>query len=148
MMGQTLPHSHVPVVKGCNGIIALTAKEIRQRPVMPCIHCGRCVDVCPVGLLPLHMAAHLRKGDIDGAAGYGLQDCISCGSCSYVCPANIPLVHYFNYGKGEAASRRQTQMRNDKIRKLIEARNSRLEQLELAKAQARAAAAAQKKTTA
>ena len=47
----------------------------------------------------------------------GLKDCIGCGSCSYVCPAHIPLVHYFNYAKGELAALEKAKLRTEATRK-------------------------------
>lgn len=43
-----------------------------------CIKCGKCVDICPMGLNPLS-----RK--LDSA-------CIRCGLCNFVCPANRNLI--------------------------------------------------------
>ncbi len=141
MMGQVLPHSRVPIVKGSNGVIALSTAEIRSRPAMPCIRCGRCVAACPCGLMPVEMAPRIRNGDLDSAMEYGLGDCISCGSCSYVCPSNIPLVQYFNYGKGMLADRREAQRKTEATRRLAQERRNRLER----EARARAKAAAQRK---
>ncbi len=141
MMGQILPHTRVPVVKGTNGIIALTAAEIKAKPVAPCIRCGNCVSVCPCGLMPLEIAARARNGDLDGAADYGLMDCIGCGSCSYACPSRIPLVQYFNYAKGELATRREAKRKSGETRKLAEQRQARLEQ----EAKTRGEAAAKRK---
>lgn len=136
MMGQVMPHDGVPVVKGTNGVIALTEAEINRGAQMPCIRCGRCVAACPCGLLPLEMAARARRSDVEGALRYGLADCIACGSCAYVCPANIPLVQYFNYAKGLLAARREQQQRNDYTRRLAEARRARLEREARLKAEA------------
>jgi len=137
MMGQVLPHTHVPVIKGSNGVIALTAAEIRLGAESPCIRCGSCISACPCGLLPLEMAARARKGDVDGAVDYGVMDCISCGSCAYVCPANIPLVQYFNYAKGQLATNSAAKMRGEETRKLAEKRKIRIEREAEAKAEAR-----------
>lgn len=141
MMGQILPHTKVPVVKGANGIIALTAAEIKAKPETPCIRCGSCVSVCPCGLMPLEIAARVRKGDLGGAADYGLADCIGCGSCSYACPSHIPLVQYFCYAKGELAIRREAKRKSEETRKLAEQRQARLGR----KAKSRAEAAAKRK---
>ncbi|MEW6400130.1 MAG: electron transport complex subunit RsxC, partial [Bacillota bacterium] len=103
MMGSQMPGTHIPVVKGTSGVLALTASEIgtpaQAASPGPCIRCSTCVRACPVGLLPLEMAARIRVGDLNAAVDLGLKDCIACGSCSYVCPSHIPLVHYFDHAK-------------------------------------------------
>lgn len=126
MMGQVLPGLEAPVVKGTSGIIALTAAEAHAASERACLHCGRCVDVCPVGLMPLALAARIRAGRIDDAAELGMGDCLSCGCCAYVCPAHLPLAHLFNYAKGEIATRREAQRKAEETRKLAEARRQRL----------------------
>ncbi|MGB4336061.1 MAG: electron transport complex subunit RsxC [Chromatiaceae bacterium] len=139
MMGQPLPSTRVPIVKGCNGILALTAAETRTRPAMPCIRCASCVSACPCGLLPLEMAARTRAGDLEGAVALGLMDCVACGSCSYVCPAHIPLVQYFNFAKGEMAARGRAKQKQAETRRLAEQRTARIEAIQQAKREAMAA---------
>ncbi len=109
MMGQTIPHESVPIVKGTGGIVALSKQQVAEQHARPCIRCASCVSACPCGLLPLEMASRSKKGDFEGALNYGLMDCVSCGSCAYVCPSNIPLVQYFNYAKGELANKQRAQ---------------------------------------
>ena len=128
MMGQLLPSTRVPIVKGSNGVLALTREEVGIEQEMPCIRCASCVGACPCGLLPLEMAAHARAGDLDGTVDLGLMDCIACGSCSFVCPSNIPLVHYFNFAKGELASRQRAQHKQTEIKRLAEQRTARMEE--------------------
>jgi electron transport complex protein RnfC len=134
MMGQWLPHARLPIVKGSNGIIALSEAEVRVALPSPCIRCGRCVSVCPSGLLPLELARRIRKEDIEGAQELGLGDCIACGSCAYVCPAKIPLVQYFHYGKGQGQARRQQARKLELAAELAAAKGLRLEELEREKA--------------
>jgi electron transport complex protein RnfC len=131
MMGDALPLAEVPVVKACNGILALSPEEIGQPEVKPCIRCSSCVSACPAGLLPLEMASRIRANQLDAAVGLGLKDCISCGSCSYVCPSNIPLVHYFKYASGELHKRQQREHKSAQTRRLAEDRNRRLEKIRL-----------------
>lgn len=126
MMGQIIPHDQVPIVKGSSGILALTTKEIDDGPERPCIRCGRCVEACPVGLMPVEMMARLRVDDIDGASNYGVQDCISCSCCSYVCPSKIPLVQYFSYAKGALDSREAASAKAQKTKEMAQARQERL----------------------
>jgi electron transport complex protein RnfC len=138
MMGQQFTDTDIPVVKGTSGILALTASEIGQSEASPCIRCSTCVRACPVGLLPLEMAAHIRTADLSGAVALGLKDCIACGSCSYVCPAHIPLVHYFNYAKGDMAAQERNKLKQEATKKLADARSERLARIERERAEAAA----------
>lgn len=138
MMGQQFVNTQVPVVKGSGGLLALTSKEIGQAEPSPCIRCATCVRACPVGLLPLEMAAHIRASDLTGAVDLGLKDCIACGSCSYVCPAHLPLVHFFNYAKGDLAAQERTKLKQEATKKLAEARTERIARIERERAEAMA----------
>jgi electron transport complex protein RnfC len=133
MMGEALPHAGVPLVKGVNGLLALTAAEVAQREPQPCIRCSRCVTACPVGLLPLEMAGRIKAGKLDSAVDYGLKDCISCGSCSYVCPSEIPLVHYFKYAKDSLVAQQKAEHKAEQTKKLVAARQDRLERMRKAR---------------
>ena len=75
----------------------------------------------------MEMMNRLDHEDIDGADDIGLRDCISCGSCNYVCPSHIPLVQFFNYGKGKLKEQDIDKSRHERIKVLTEAREKRLE---------------------
>jgi electron transport complex protein RnfC len=141
MMGTPLLHGKVPLVKGASGILAFSAQEAVIPEAGPCIRCGNCTRACPMGLLPLEMAARIRVGELDGAVDFMLSDCISCGCCAYVCPSHIPLVQYFSHAKGELAGRERAKLRSDAAKRLIDARVVRLER----EAREKAAAAARRK---
>ncbi|MDD5390475.1 MAG: electron transport complex subunit RsxC [Gallionellaceae bacterium] len=126
MMGTQVTGLQIPIVKGSSGVLALTRKEVEANQPGPCIRCSTCVRACPMGLLPLEMAARIRAGDPAGAVDWGLKDCIACGSCSYVCPSHIPLVHYFNHAKGDLAARERLKMKNEATKKLADERNERM----------------------
>jgi electron transport complex protein RnfC len=138
MMGQQITDTGVPMVKGTSGVLALTSKEIGQAEASPCIRCSTCVRACPVGLVPLEMAARIRTSDLSGAVALGLKDCIACGSCSYVCPAHIPLVHYFNYAKGDLAAQERAKLKQEATKKLMDMRNERMARIERERAEAAA----------
>lgn len=148
MMGIALPHSDVPLVKGSNGVLALSPAELAgEKPAHPCIRCGRCAGACPLGLLPLEIAARIRAGKPDAAMEVGLGDCIGCGTCAYVCPAHIPLTQYFSFAKGELGARREAKKKAEHTKVLAKARQERLErekQEKKAKMAARKRAAAKK----
>ncbi|NBC49343.1 MAG: RnfABCDGE type electron transport complex subunit C [Gammaproteobacteria bacterium] len=138
MMGQPLQELRVPVMKGTNGILALTAAEVGSQTPAACIRCGSCVDACPCGLVPLTMAAQVRVGNLDAAASAGLMDCIGCGSCAYVCPAHLPLVQFFAHAKGELAARGRAKQKQSATKRLAEQRSARLEAQKRAKREAMA----------
>jgi electron transport complex protein RnfC len=133
MMGQPLSDTRIPIVKGSNALLALTSKEVNRQAEMPCIRCSSCVSACPCGLIPVEMASLIRNGALDNSVNLGLLDCIGCGSCSYVCPSHIPLVQYFNYAKGELASRLRAQHKQNETKRLAEARSARMEAIKKAK---------------
>ncbi|MDD5248201.1 MAG: electron transport complex subunit RsxC [Rhodocyclaceae bacterium] len=141
MMGAVLPHSLVPIVKGTAGILALSDEEIATPAASPCIRCGNCTRACPIGLLPLEMAANVRADNLAGAAALGLSDCISCGCCAYICPSHIPLVQYFTHAKGELWAQERTKLRLEASKRLAAARAERQQR----EAREKAAAAARRK---
>ena len=145
LMGMVMPDNNVPVIKGSNGIIALTESELKLGRQSPCIRCSSCITACPCGLVPLEMAKNIRAGNFDRAVEYGVKDCISCGSCAYVCPSNIPLVHYFNYAKGELTARDKAKKQQAYTAELAKQRQHRMEKIEAEKAAVRAKALAAKK---
>lgn len=127
MMGMALPSLDAPVIKGCSGVLALTAAECNDTAEQDCIRCGACAHVCPLHLMPLDMAASIRAGDVENAAKLGLDDCLTCGACSYICPAHLPLSHYFDFAKGERWANEQSQKQTDLVRQMTEAKRARLE---------------------
>jgi electron transport complex protein RnfC len=146
MMGQPLPGMHVPVIKGTNGILALTAAEVGEmRPSSPCIRCGRCVEACPMGLLPVEMANLARREEWTSLQALGLSDCMACGSCAYVCPSRIPLPQYFAFAHGKLAAQRREERKAEQIRLLMDQRQARFAREEQAKAEAAAQRRAAKK---
>ena len=138
MMGIELCSAAVPVVKGSSGVLALTRSEIGSTQAAPCIRCSSCVRACPVGLLPLEMAAHIRAGNSSAAVFHGLKDCIACGCCSFVCPSHIPLVHYFNFAKGELMEQERGKLKQEATKKLADERTVRTQRIERERQEANA----------
>ncbi len=99
MMGVEITDTSLPVVKGTSGIVFLPKSKTYKVSNDPCIRCGRCVGVCPIGLEPTEIASYVDNFLIDDAVKMGLMDCIECGCCSYSCPSYIPLVGLMRYGK-------------------------------------------------
>lgn len=92
MMGVALQTLDAPVTKRTSSILCLSKATLKKAPkTTACIHCGRCVDACPVRLQPVAIYNAVVKGDFAKAEKLWAKDCIMCGTCSYVCPANLPL---------------------------------------------------------
>ena len=111
MMGIAMETLNVPVQKGNNALLLLTEDEAEQSVthLTACIRCGRCNQVCPMGLLPQMMAAAAERRDYTRYEHTlcGLE-CITCGSCTYVCPAKRPLMQTFKDAKNAILTARQT----------------------------------------
>ncbi len=104
MMGAAHFDIELPVNKGMSGIVAMTdAKAFIHGP---CIRCGRCVDVCPAGLIPSEYSIYGEKGMYLETAGIDIMDCIECGACTYICPARRPIVQWIKVSKAELAKER------------------------------------------
>lgn len=103
MMGQPLTSLDIPITKGTSGFIAFTHAETGQtRQVYPCIHCGRCVDACPLSLNPCELGVLARHGQPQRMRdALHLDQCFECGACAYVCPSQIPLVQEFRAAKAQ-----------------------------------------------
>jgi len=129
MMGERMKHPDIPVVKSSTGLLAISNEQMKPAHKVedPCIRCGHCSEVCPISLVPNLLADHCRNDQLEKAADYDLFDCIECGACSYVCPSHIPLVHYFRYGKGQAAQVRREQSFAEVSRLRSEGRDARLQ---------------------
>lgn len=99
MMGMVQADLDTPLTKGTTGIVVLTHEETAARETLPCIRCGRCVDACPVFLMPQQLGALAQLGRYEEMQQWNLADCMLCGSCSYVCPSGIPLSQMFALSK-------------------------------------------------
>ena len=94
MMGFVQTTLDTPIMKGSNGIIAIDADETEPQE---CIKCGRCVDVCPMELKPLHFAKCV--GNAQELKDLNIMDCMECRCCEYICSSKIPLVNLIKIGK-------------------------------------------------
>ena len=84
-----------------NGRMA-TRDDMDLRPMLNCIRCGACSNVCPpYQIVGGHLFGHIYTGPIGlvmTAVHHGLEHaagpqslCVSCNACETVCPAEIPI---------------------------------------------------------
>ena len=106
MMGMAIARTDIPVTKGCSGILALGQAAMEPRE-SACIRCGRCVNSCPMNLMPVRIDAYTRKNDFDGAEKCGAMNCMECGVCTYICPAKRSLTQSCRTAKKVITTRRQ-----------------------------------------
>lgn len=107
MMGITQFSLDIPVIKGTSGILVLSEEEARLPEPSNCIRCGKCVEVCPINLMPVNISAASLADRHEQAEALNAMDCIECGSCSFVCPAKRPLVDSIRVSKREILARRK-----------------------------------------
>jgi electron transport complex protein RnfC len=109
MMGFAFANLDAPVTKGTSGLTVLSAADVAKADETACIRCGRCVDVCPMNLVPTKLALASRAKNLELAQQYHILACFECGSCAFTCPASLPLVQLIRTGKAQvmAAQRKK-----------------------------------------
>jgi len=105
MMGVAMYSDLDPILKNTNAIIAMNDADAKPAKSTACIHCGRCVAACPMGLNPTAFARAM-KFDSPEERAERLTDakiglCMECGCCSFVCPAKRPLVETNRLAKAD-----------------------------------------------
>lgn len=106
MMGIAQYTTEIPVTKGTSGILLLSDKEVVLDDVLPCIRCGKCVETCPMNLMPIWIAGYAEASRFDDSERLGALDCIECGCCSFICPSRRRLVQGIRLAKAEIRARR------------------------------------------
>jgi len=100
MMGFAIYSLDIPVTKGTSGILAIPEEGVlHTEDYGPCIRCGRCIDICPMGLMPSMLSVLSERGFYEDTRDYNLFDCFECGSCTYVCPSKRPIVQLIRLAK-------------------------------------------------
>ncbi len=107
MMGLAQSSLDVTTTKTTSGLLLLPPGMVNLYKSMPCISCGRCVQGCPMNLMPCELSQMLEAEDYESAQAYNVLDCIECGCCAFQCPANRPLVQHMRQGKAYVMARIQ-----------------------------------------
>lgn len=105
MMGVAIYSVDDPILKNTNAIVALKVKDAVLPRQYACIHCGRCVQACPMGLNPTAFVKAMKVEDkydrADRLETAKLNLCMECGCCSFVCPSRRPLVENHKLAKSD-----------------------------------------------
>ena len=91
MMGFAMYDLHVPCTKTTSACLCLEEDPVSKARQTACINCGRCVSVCPGGVIPARLATFAEHGDMENFQKFDGMECCECGCCSYICPAKRPL---------------------------------------------------------
>jgi len=113
MMGVAVYNLDDPILKNTNALTAFNKNDSIIPKSYPCIHCGRCVSACPMGLNPTAYAKAMKVEDknerADRLVAAKINLCMECGCCSFVCPSRRPLVETNRLAKADL---RNTQAAN------------------------------------
>jgi H+/Na+-translocating ferredoxin:NAD+ oxidoreductase subunit C len=104
MTGWAQEEATASVVKGTSGVLALPAELVDVREEHACVRCTKCIEACPMDLMPNYIVDAAQNEDWLKAEMWGALDCFECGCCSYTCPAYIPHVSYVRKAKAEIAA--------------------------------------------
>ena len=99
MMGVTQYDLAASTIKGVNAVTILGRRNKYAVENARCLRCGRCIDACPMKLMPVLMYKAQQTGEVEEMKYVHMMDCIECGCCAYACPASVPLVLAFRSGK-------------------------------------------------
>lgn len=107
MMGTALFNLDIPVSKTSSALVCLSEDEVSKNTPSPCIHCGRCVTVCPIGLIPQILYRYAKNGDKENFIKVHGRECMECGCCTYTCPAKRNMTQSFKRIKKAINDERQ-----------------------------------------
>lgn len=100
MMGKAMSNLDAPTLKGSSSVLFLAQEQTKRFTESNCIRCGKCVDVCPMGLEPYLLNKLGRVSRMEDLERESVYDCIECGCCSFTCPSYIPLLDTIRLAKG------------------------------------------------
>ena len=115
MMGRAIPRDDFAILKSNNAILVFDELFATRPEETACINCGRCVEACPMNLMPARLSRAYKDKNVDLLREYNVMTCMDCGCCAYVCPARKQLNFEFRMAKGLV-------MEDDKKRKEKEAK--------------------------
>ena len=107
MMGIVQKDVNSAVIKGSTGLILMEKYPVEVSEENICIKCGRCIDVCPMELIPYYYVYYGQKKQWSEMAKYNVKSCIECGCCQYICSSKIDIIGLIKKGKKYADNKMQ-----------------------------------------
>ncbi|MFT5700365.1 MAG: electron transport complex protein RnfC [Desulforhopalus sp.] len=80
-----------------NGLYLVAGDVTPFDAIAPCINCGRCARICPVGIQVHLVNRMIEFGQIEAANKLHPEACHECGLCANVCPAERPIVQLLHF---------------------------------------------------
>lgn len=93
LSGISIYDLDTPITKSTKSIHIMDADSCPEYGVTPCVHCGRCLQVCPAKIDPMRVVVGIGKAKHTQKLLESLDKCQRCGCCAVVCPSRIPLHH-------------------------------------------------------
>lgn len=106
LMGTSLFSLDIPATKGTSGVLCLSSAEAAISEEQNCIRCGKCVNACPMFLLPYKLNSLVLRRDYDSFEKLNGTSCIECGACSFSCPSKRNLTQSCKEGKKQVLARK------------------------------------------
>lgn len=106
MMGIAQAGINVPAIKGTSAILAFGEEELTLKEEVNCFRCGKCVENCPMGLVPVQLNSYAKINDTDTCLKYDIMDCVECGVCSFNCPCSNHITQRIKLTKKKIAASR------------------------------------------
>lgn len=110
MMGHAIETDDLVVTPNLNAVTVIPYEE--DSIPTECLHCGRCLNVCPAGLSPVMIKDSINN--VDKLKKLHPERCVNCGACSYICPAHIKIKDIVNITKGKVREEKHEEIQDEK----------------------------------
>ncbi len=108
MMGSSQWDYNSVIMKNTSAILVLSDEDSHTiLENAACIHCGKCVSVCPMHLMPNYLAAFSKADNTEMCEKFGIMSCVECGCCTYTCPGRVPIVQHIRNKKAQITAYRR-----------------------------------------